>query len=135
MRDQLLRLCSLCPGVLLKGGHLSGEESVDLLHADGADHRFTAPRVATRNTHGTGCTLSSAIAALRPGAADWSEAVHGAKHYLTKALQAADELDVGSGHGPVHHFHDLWRRARPTGAHTGDRWVEPVVPPEPGRHN
>jgi hydroxymethylpyrimidine/phosphomethylpyrimidine kinase len=94
--------------VLLKGGHLGGPESVDLL-AEG-DHlvRLTAARVATTSTHGTGCTLSSAIAALRPAAPDWVTAVRGAKDYLTATLGAADQLSIGSGHGPVHHFHALW---------------------------
>ena len=109
MVDQLGRLASMCPGVLLKGGHLDGDESVDLLHVDGTDTRLTADRVATRNNHGTGCTLSSAIAALRPRSADWVEAVGTAKDYLTAALRAADRLSIGTGHGPVHHFHALWR--------------------------
>ncbi len=108
MCDQLTRLAVLCDGVLLKGGHLDGDESVDLLHMEGATQRFTASRVRTRNTHGTGCTLSSAVAALRPRSGDWSQAVAGAKEYLSGALAAADRLDIGSGHGPVHHFHRWW---------------------------
>jgi len=108
MADQLERLALLGPGVLLKGGHLAGEHSVDLLLVDGARHRLVADRVATRNTHGTGCTLSSAVAALRPRATSWEEAVRGAKDYLTAALGAADGLEVGHGHGPVHHFHAWW---------------------------
>lgn len=108
MADQLHRLAALGPGVLLKGGHLTGPHSVDLLLVDGARHRLAAERVATRNTHGTGCTLSSAITALRPRAASWEEAVRGAKDYLTAAVRAADSLQVGHGHGPVHHFHDWW---------------------------
>ena len=108
MAAQLERLGALGPGVLLKGGHLDGDQSVDLLLVDGARHRLTAERVATRNTHGTGCTLSSAVAALRPRAASWEEAVRGAKDYLTAALRAADGLEVGHGHGPVHHFHAWW---------------------------
>ena len=67
-----------------------------------------APRVVTRNTHGTGCTLSAAIAALRPQRDSWVAAVRDAKTYLTGALVAADELTIGSGHGPVHHFWQLW---------------------------
>lgn len=108
MRGQLGRLAALGPGVLLKGGHLDGDASVDLLRVDGHDVRLSAPRVATRNTHGTGCTLSAAIAALRPRSPDWVTAVQGAKNYLTAAIAAADRLDVGSGHGPVHHFHAVW---------------------------
>jgi hydroxymethylpyrimidine/phosphomethylpyrimidine kinase len=108
MADQLERLVKLCPGVLLKGGHLGGSESTDLLGVDGGVTRLAAPRVDTRNTHGTGCTLSAAVAALRPQRADWTSAVTQAKHYLTRALQEADRLDVGQGHGPQHHFHAWW---------------------------
>jgi hydroxymethylpyrimidine/phosphomethylpyrimidine kinase len=108
MMDQLDRLERLCPGVLLKGGHLDGAESVDLLRIDGTTTRLTTARVSTRNTHGTGCTLSAALAALRPQHPDWASAAHAAKLYLTGALLAADSLDVGHGNGPVHHFHALW---------------------------
>ena len=108
MRTQLARLAELAPGFLLKGGHLSGDSSVDLLSVDGKITRLTAPRIATKNTHGTGCTLSAAIAALRPQHADWLTAVHLAKTYLTAAISTSDQLDVGSGHGPVQHFHAVW---------------------------
>ncbi len=108
MADQLERLVGLGAGALLKGGHLGGEESVDLLLVDGERTRLAAERVHTRNTHGTGCTLSSAIAALRPGAESWTDAVRGAKDYLTGALRAADTLSIGRGNGPVHHFHAWW---------------------------
>lgn len=108
MQDQLKRLLALCPGVLLKGGHLEGPESTDLLGVDGAVTRLSEPRVQTRNTHGTGCTLSAAIAALRPQRDDWAGTVTDAKDYLTRALLAADRLDVGHGHGPQHHFHAWW---------------------------
>jgi hydroxymethylpyrimidine/phosphomethylpyrimidine kinase len=94
--------------VLLKGGHLGGEVSTDILVDDGAPVRLSATRVVTDNDHGTGCTLSSAIAALRPQRPDWTSAVKDAKAYLTGALAAADRLDVGHGHGPVHHFWNLW---------------------------
>jgi hydroxymethylpyrimidine/phosphomethylpyrimidine kinase len=113
MADQLTRLTDLAPGVLLKGGHLGGPDSVDLLEVQGRRTRLSAPRVDTANTHGTGCTLSAAIAALRPGAADWETAVRGAKDYLTAAIAAADQLDVGTGHGPVHHFHAVWPQLAP----------------------
>jgi len=66
------------------------------------------PRYDTRNTHGTGCTLSSALAALLPQLKDVPEATRGAKSYLTGALRNADRLQVGSGHGPLHHFHRWW---------------------------
>ncbi len=100
--------------VLLKGGHHTQDaESVDILveaTQDAGAHvtELSAPRVHTRNTHGTGCTLSAAIAALRPQHDDWYTAVRAAKEYLTGALRAADTLRIGSGHGPVHHFHQYW---------------------------
>nr|WP_255430052.1 bifunctional hydroxymethylpyrimidine kinase/phosphomethylpyrimidine kinase [Streptomonospora sp. PA3] len=110
MREQAERLLDLgAKRVLLKGGHLSGQSSTDLLVApDGITETFSAERIATRNTHGTGCTLSSAIAALRPQRRSFSEAVRDAKDYLTEALRRADELDAGRGKGPVHHFHRWW---------------------------
>ena len=95
--------------VLLKGGHLPGDEALDLLFDGDRMYELAAPRVDTKNTHGTGCTLSSAIAALLPQRSDVPAAVRDAKQYLTRAIAAADRLDVGSGHGPVHHFHALWR--------------------------
>ena len=95
--------------VLMKGGHGEGPESVDLLVTPAGTQRFTAPRHATRNTHGTGCTLSSAIAAGLASGLDLPDAVEKAKIYITGAIAAADRLDVGAGHGPVHHFFQLWR--------------------------
>jgi hydroxymethylpyrimidine/phosphomethylpyrimidine kinase len=100
--------------VLLKGGHLAnrpgaaGAEAVDVLAEPDGLHEISGPRIATSNTHGTGCTLSSAIAALRPRRGSWLEAVTEAKAWLTGALAAADSLEVGGGHGPVHHFHRVW---------------------------
>ncbi|MGD9863353.1 MAG: bifunctional hydroxymethylpyrimidine kinase/phosphomethylpyrimidine kinase [Pseudodonghicola sp.] len=95
--------------VLLKGGHLAGStESTDLLAGPEGVQRFSAPRIATTNDHGTGCTLSAAIAALLPGM-PMAQAVGRAKTYLQGALAAADRLDVGRGHGPLHHFHEIWR--------------------------
>jgi hydroxymethylpyrimidine/phosphomethylpyrimidine kinase len=95
--------------VLVKGGHGEGEESVDhLMSADGTLRRFAAPRVRTRNTHGTGCTLSSAVAAGLARGLPMVEAVAQAKRYVTAAIAGADGVAVGSGHGPVHHFHALW---------------------------
>jgi hydroxymethylpyrimidine/phosphomethylpyrimidine kinase len=111
MRTQLDALAKLGPAVLLKGGHLTGPDCPDLLGLPGHGHpiRLCAPRVHTRNDHGTGCTLSAAIAALRPQRDGWLAAVTDAKAYLTAALSAADQLDVGTGHGPVHHFHAWWQ--------------------------
>ena len=109
MRGQADRLRALgASRVLLKGGHLDGEASVDLLLTGTGATWLSAPRVATRNTHGTGCTLSSAIAALRPRYDGWPEPVRAAKEYLTAALNSADRLNVGHGRGPVHHFHAIW---------------------------
>jgi hydroxymethylpyrimidine/phosphomethylpyrimidine kinase len=95
--------------VLIKGGHGSGEESVDLLVGDGDVLRLSAKRVDTKNTHGTGCTLSSAIAAGLAKGLDLKAAARAAKAYVTAAIAAADTLHVGHGHGPVHHFHEIWR--------------------------
>ncbi|MGO3857999.1 MAG: bifunctional hydroxymethylpyrimidine kinase/phosphomethylpyrimidine kinase [Neisseriaceae bacterium] len=97
-----------CPAVLMKGGHLSEAESPDWLFTATGAERFSAPRVATTHTHGTGCTLSAALAALRPRHEDWSSTVVAAKAYLQQALLAADSLEVGEGIGPVHHFHAFW---------------------------
>jgi hydroxymethylpyrimidine/phosphomethylpyrimidine kinase len=109
MRAQAERLLSLGPrAVLIKGGHGSGAESVDLLVEADTVLRLPAGRIATKNTHGTGCTLSSAIAAGLAKGLDLSAAVRAAKAYVTAAIAAADQLTVGSGHGPVHHFHAWW---------------------------
>lgn len=98
--------------VMVKGGHLEGD-AVDLLHDGDRMIELPSPRVATRNSHGTGCTLSAAIAALLPQADDVPAAVAQAKRYLTAALAAADQLMIGrttAGHGPVHHFYHWWGR-------------------------
>jgi hydroxymethylpyrimidine/phosphomethylpyrimidine kinase len=95
--------------VLIKGGHGSGDESVDLLVGEGELLRLSARRVATKNTHGTGCTLSSAIAAGLAKGLDLRTAAREAKAFVTAAVTAADTLDVGHGHGPLHHFHATWR--------------------------
>ena len=95
--------------VLIKGGHGAGAESVDLLIGKlGKDVRLSAPRVATQSTHGSGCTLSSAIAAGLAKGLDLVEAVRAAKAYVTAAIAKADTLKVGRGHGPLHHFHEFW---------------------------
>nr|WP_298684086.1 bifunctional hydroxymethylpyrimidine kinase/phosphomethylpyrimidine kinase [uncultured Dongia sp.] len=95
--------------VLLKGGHLTGTVSPDLLKVGGVMTCLEANRIETSNTHGTGCTLSAAIAALLPQHAGMMSAVRAAKDYITGAIAASDQLDVGHGHGPVHHFHQLWK--------------------------
>ncbi len=94
--------------VLVKGGHGDGPDAVDVLADPDGTREYRAPRVHTRNTHGTGCTLSSAIAARLAQGAPLREAVAVAKRYVTGALRAADSLRVGHGAGPVHHFHSWW---------------------------
>lgn len=94
--------------VLMKGGHAKGDICTDLLVGAGTQ-AFSAPRLATRNTHGTGCTLSAAIAAGLAKGCDMPAAVAGAHRYLQGAIAAADSLSVGGGHGPVHHFHSWWQ--------------------------
>jgi hydroxymethylpyrimidine/phosphomethylpyrimidine kinase len=109
MRAQAERLLALGPrAVLIKGGHGSGAEAVDLLVEAAGVTRLAAPRIATRNTHGTGCSLSSALAAQLAKGRPLAEAARAAKAYLTDALKAADRLAIGTGHGPVHHFHAWW---------------------------
>ena len=94
--------------MLIKGGHGTGAESVDLLVEPTAFTRLPAARIATQNTHGTGCTLSSAIAAGLAKGVGLAEAVGAAKAYVTAAIAAANRISIGSGHGPVHHFHAWW---------------------------
>lgn len=101
--------------VLVKGGHLAGDESLDVFDDGGGVLRLAAARVRSRNTHGTGCTLSAAIAAQLAGGLALRDAVRAAKTYVTGAIHAADELQVGHGHGPTHHFHALWGRGESGG--------------------
>jgi hydroxymethylpyrimidine/phosphomethylpyrimidine kinase len=109
MRAAAARLRQLGPAaVLLKGGHLEGPTSTDLLDDGDEPLELVAPRVRTTNTHGTGCTLSAAIAAFLAQGQDLRSAVQNAKAYIAGAIAAADQLNVGHGHGPVHHFHALW---------------------------
>jgi hydroxymethylpyrimidine/phosphomethylpyrimidine kinase len=111
MEAQARRLRGLgAVAVLLKGGHATGPSSVDIfVDADGM-LRLEAPRTPTRHTHGTGCTLSAATAAELAKGASLREAVQTAKAYVTAAIAAADELQIGKGRGPVHHFHAWWDR-------------------------
>jgi hydroxymethylpyrimidine/phosphomethylpyrimidine kinase len=109
MRAQGERILALGPhAVLMKGGHGEGAESVDLLIEPTAVTRLAATRLATGNTHGTGCTLSSAIAAGLAKGFELGAAAQAAKVYVSAALAASTRLGVGSGHGPVHHFHAWW---------------------------
>jgi hydroxymethylpyrimidine/phosphomethylpyrimidine kinase len=111
MLEQAERIRALgARAVLIKGGHAEGAEAVDLFVDEHGLRRLVARRVQTLNTHGTGCTLSSAIAAFLARGLALPEAVTLAKNYIAAAIEAADQLAVGHGHGPVHHFHALWRR-------------------------
>ena len=94
--------------VLVKGGHLIGDESTDVLYADGECTLFTAERIETKNTHGTGCTYSAAIAAHLGLGKDLKTAVQSAKDYITNAIRYS--LDIGHGHGPTNHFYMMFSR-------------------------
>jgi hydroxymethylpyrimidine/phosphomethylpyrimidine kinase len=103
------RLLALgCPAVLIKGGHGQGRESIDYLVRGEGVLALPAPRIATQNTHGTGCSLSSAIAAGLAKGEDLESAVRHAKTFTSAAIAAADRLGVGHGHGPIHHFHGFY---------------------------
>ena len=97
-----------CQAVLIKGGHGQGTESIDYLIGGDGIIALAAPRIATRNTHGTGCSLSSAIAAGLAKGEDMETAVRNAKVWVSAAIAAADRLDVGHGNGPIHHFHGFY---------------------------
>jgi len=109
MEDQARRLKALgARAVLIKGGHGASAEAVDLLLTDAGISRLASRRIATLNTHGTGCTLSSAIAAHLALGKPLIDAVGAAKTYVTAAIAASDRLAIGHGHGPTHHFHAWW---------------------------
>jgi hydroxymethylpyrimidine/phosphomethylpyrimidine kinase len=109
MAAQAAMLVDLGPrAALVKGGHLENAHSPDVLVTEGATHWLDAPRHTTKNTHGTGCTLSSALAAQLARGMSLHDAARAAKDYVAGAIRAADDLTVGSGHGPVHHFDRLW---------------------------
>lgn len=99
--------------VLLKGGHGSGSVAVDILCVDGDVTQFVAPRIDTPHTHGTGCTLSAAIAALLARGAVLEDAVRRAKAYVSAALAAGRDIGVGQGSGPVDHLYALRRQPPP----------------------
>lgn len=104
--------------VLVKGGHLPGDETPDALidTAAGTHVEFPGARIRTEHTHGTGCSLSSALATRLAGGDDPTDAVRTARAWLRESLRAADDLDVGRGHGPIHHLAGLWARG---GVETG----------------
>ncbi|MGA2287409.1 bifunctional hydroxymethylpyrimidine kinase/phosphomethylpyrimidine kinase [Bradyrhizobium sp.] len=103
------RLIALgCPAVLIKGGHGQGPESIDYLITAGGTIALAAPRLATQNTHGTGCSLAAAITAGLARGEDLETAVRHAKVWVSAAIAAADRLGVGHGRGPIHHFHRFY---------------------------
>jgi hydroxymethylpyrimidine/phosphomethylpyrimidine kinase len=109
MRAQAEKLLLLgAQAVLIKGGHAQSTDATDLLVTPSAIARLTGEKFDTANTHGTGCTLSSAVAAGLAKGQRLSEAVADAKSYVTHAIGAANELEIGEGHGPTHHFHAWW---------------------------
>ncbi len=111
MSDACRDLASLgCDRVFLKGGALAGSVSVDFFYDSSNEEmrELESPRVVTPNSHGTGCTLSSAIAAFLAKGVALSDATLKAKQYIDGALQGGTDIKLGTGHGPVHHFHNLW---------------------------
>jgi len=109
MRAQAQKLLALGAGaVLIKGGHAGGAESVDLLVEGQACLRLAAPRIATKNTHGTGCTFAAAIAAGLAKGLPLDAAARQAKTYVSAAIAAADQLGVAASNGPLHHFYKWW---------------------------
>jgi hydroxymethylpyrimidine/phosphomethylpyrimidine kinase len=109
IENQGKRLLALgCRAVLIKGGHGQGAESIDYLIDGNGVIALAAPRIATKNTHGTGCSLSSAIAAGFARGDDMETAVRNAKAWVNAAIAAADRLSVGHGNGPIHHFHEFY---------------------------
>ncbi|MFC4138785.1 MULTISPECIES: bifunctional hydroxymethylpyrimidine kinase/phosphomethylpyrimidine kinase [unclassified Microbacterium] len=118
--------------VLVKGGHLDSADAPDaLVGPDGALAAFSDPRIVTDNTHGTGCSLSSALASRRARGADWPTAVAEARAWLRESIAAGSDLDVGRGHGPVSHFAGLWARGGidtvPTAERVADDWWQRIA--------
>ncbi len=99
-----------CNNILLKGGHLTDNNSCDMLYQTNNDYLLELPgeRINTPNSHGTGCTLSSAIAANLAKGVNLETSVNNAKTYIMGTLKAGADYKTGKGHGPVHHFFDLW---------------------------
>jgi hydroxymethylpyrimidine/phosphomethylpyrimidine kinase len=108
IHDAAKELCDLgCSNVLIKGGHFEGQDSNDCLFLGDTNEMILLPakRIETRNTHGTGCTLSSAIASAIAKGYGIVEAVRAAKEYITGAIDSGAGYLIGKGHGPVHHFY------------------------------
>ena len=109
IENQGKRLLAMgCKAVLIKGGHGEGPESIDHLFTASGTIVLAAPRIATKNTHGTGCSLSSAIAAGLAKGETMETAMRNAKAWVSAAIAEADRFSVGHGHGPVHHFHRFY---------------------------
>lgn len=111
MQQAAKELCNMGPkAVLIKGGHLHTRGSDDCLYIKKENEFcwFKAQRIVTNNTHGTGCTLSSAITAFLAQSNELTDSVNYAKKYITKALLVGSKYKLGSGHSPVHHFHEIW---------------------------
>lgn len=119
--------------VLVKGGHLDGDDVPDAVidAADGVSRGYPGARIATRNTHGTGCSLSSALATRLARGESLTDAVASARSWLRESLTESDALHVGRGHGPINHFGGLWRRGgletTPDRAHNRDQWWERIA--------
>lgn len=110
MQDQGRSLLKYgCKSVLIKGGHLNAKNSPDWFISKENEIRFNTNRILTKNTHGTGCTLSAALAALRPKCKNWETTIRLAKKWLTGAILHANQLKIGHGNGPVHHFYKIWK--------------------------
>ena len=103
--------CNGTVSVLLKAGHLSEEELVDVFYNAETDEiiELRSKRIMTRNTHGTGCTFSSAVASLLAQQFPLNEAIREAKNYISQAIAEGSKYEIGKGHGPVHHFYHLWK--------------------------
>lgn len=111
MDDQASELLGLgAQSALLKGGHFNEPTADDIYVSKSEKRWFSAPRIDTQNTHGTGCTLSSAIAAYLAQGLQMTDAIEAAKIYLSQAIQHADQLQIGQGPGPVNHFFATWKR-------------------------
>ncbi len=110
--DAARELSALCGGVsvFLKAGHLSDAELIDIFYnaETGRVTELKSRRLDTPNTHGTGCTLSSALAASLAKGMDLDSAARAAKEYIARAIEAGATYRIGHGHGPVHHFHQWW---------------------------
>jgi hydroxymethylpyrimidine/phosphomethylpyrimidine kinase len=103
--------CNGTVSVLLKAGHLTEDELVDVFYNAETDEiiELRSQRVATKNTHGTGCTFSSAVASFLAQQLPLNDAIRNAKDYINQAIVEGSAYEIGKGHGPVHHFHQFWK--------------------------